>query len=128
MSGFWKAEYIKGPARRLKRFLFVRNNGSIDVNILALGNVRSIAVEFNVNETVKLPEIPWPTRNSLTLCPIIDSSGTFYVGGPDVTVDSGLPISPLEHYSINIGEDADLWGIADVSGEVRILEIAEYDS
>jgi len=128
MGGFSKAEYIKGPSRRLERFLFVRGDGSIDVNILALGDVRSTAVEFGANAAVKLPGTPWPNRNSLTLCPIIDSSGTFYIGGSDVTIDNGLPLSSLEYYSINVGENSDLWGIADVSGEVRILEIAEYDN
>jgi len=128
MSGFWKAEYIKGPARRIKRFLFVRDDGSIDVNVLALGNVKSTAVEFSVNEAVKLPEMPLPKRNSLILRPIIDSAGTFYVGGEDVSVDNGLPLEDLVYFSIDISENADLWGIADVSGEVRILEIAEVPS
>jgi len=125
MSGFWKAEYIKGPARRLKRFLFVRNDGSIDINILALGNVKSTAIEFNENELIKLPEIPLPNRNSLILRPIIDYAGILYVGGEDVSVDNGLPLEDLVYFSIDINENADLWGFADVSGEVSILEICE---
>lgn len=128
MSGFWKAEYIKGPARRLKRFLFIRNDGSIDINVLGLGNVKSSAVEFNANELVKLPGIPLPKRNSLIIRPIIGSAGTFYVGGEDVSVDNGLPLGNLEYFSIDISENADLWGIADVSGEIRILEISEVPS
>lgn len=128
MSGYKRASYLKGPLRRISNFLFIRKDGSIDVNVLALGSVKSTAVEFTANEVVKLPDVAYPKRKSLTLCPIVDSSGMFYIGGSDVTVDNGLPISPLEHYSIDMGEDADLWGVADTSGEVRILEIAEYDN
>jgi len=128
MSGYKKASYVKGPLRRISSFLFVRKNGSIDVNVLALGSVKSTVIEFTTNESVKLPGVAYPKRKSLTLCPIIDSSGMFYIGGSDVTVDNGLPLSSLEYYSIDIGENADLWGVADTSGEVRILELAEYDN
>jgi len=122
---FTKANYIKSQPARSRHLLYVGVDGSIDVNLLGMTeDIKSTAISFSADQLFKMPATPLSSRKTITIYPNLYSDGNFYVGGPSLTTDNGLPLDSQAYITIDAGPSIDVWAISDISGEVRILEVS----
>jgi hypothetical protein len=123
--GFTKANYITSPTSKTKQLLYVGLDGSININLLGLDeDIKSTAISFSAGQMFKMPTTPLSDRKTLTIYPNLYADGNFYVGGPSLTTSNGLPLDSQAYIVIDAGPSVDVWGVSDISGEVRILEVS----
>ncbi len=73
-----------------------------------------------------------PTELSTTRSPAQDiivcnvSENTIYLGGPEVTVDSGIPLVANAIYTYTLPRGVQLYAIADDDSEVRINRLGVH--
>jgi hypothetical protein len=82
--------------------------------------------QVTVNTTaMKLPTTPLKYRRSLAIRNCNTGSGTVYLGfAPSIVVADGYPLDPGESFPMQINGAIEVWGIADVDVDVRIIEVA----
>ena len=108
MGGFSKAQFIKGSADRISQILFVRKDGSIDVNLLGLGKVKSTAVVFAAGDILVVHVVVDIPTDEIR----------FYVNGVSQAFSVTLGAMTTDSAILKIGTDGIIYWDGKVGGLV----------
>ena len=94
-------------------------DGALIIGLMVRRLMRQLAVTVGVTPT-KIPTTPLARRLSL----MIINLGTVpvYIGDSTVTTADGFPLYPRAVLKIEIEDSIDVYGIATVASQVRIIE------
>lgn len=104
-------------------FQAVAGTGAYYSNIGGNGLVTDFAARWNPTSAGSITFSLYLTLKNGTQGGAAGTSRTIFLGGPDVTVDSGIPLFESEKIPLNLGPNVTLYAIANASIAVKVFRI-----